>query len=176
MHEDSGVSSDGHVSWASAHCHVVESVHSGGVVDGALVFASPVNQSSSGIVEETGLDTLNVSSLASHFSNERSLNFSGHLLHGSLSSLCVSHGSLDMVCSNTFVEVKGAVRVSGTSTLGENNLWWLRGEGSVFSSEAGSKLVRIALGIWLNPSNEFTDSLGAVSNNSGLVLGNIIDH
>lgn len=41
MHEDAGVSRDGHVGWALAHGHVTESSHVGGVVDGASSIASP---------------------------------------------------------------------------------------------------------------------------------------
>jgi hypothetical protein len=70
VHEDASVSSDGHVGWASAHSHVVESVHVGGVVDGAFSIASPVNQSFSGVVKEAFLDILNFGKLASHFTDD----------------------------------------------------------------------------------------------------------
>jgi hypothetical protein len=48
----------------------VESVHIGGVVDGAFSITSPVNQSFSGVIKEAFLDILNFGKLASHFTDD----------------------------------------------------------------------------------------------------------
>jgi hypothetical protein len=174
VHEDAGVSSDGHVGWALALSHGSESSNVGGVVDGTFSIASPVNQSFSGVVEEAFLDILNVRKLASHFTDDRSFNFSCHLLEGAFGFMGISSHNLEMSSSNSLIKVKGAVGVSGASAH-ESFSWWSRGESSVFLGKALGILVVVTVIKWLDPLSESFKCMDTFFNDSSLMLGNIID-
>jgi hypothetical protein len=150
-------------------------VEVGGVVNGALSVATPVEICLSAVVKETGFDLFDVSFLAHHLSHEGFLNFTSHLHHGVSSFLGVFSEFREFVASNLFIEVKGAVGWLGTSSH-ESFGWWIRGEGSVLVGEAWGELIWVAVGSWLNPLGEIFSHFTDILDDSSLVYCNIIDH
>jgi hypothetical protein len=117
LHEDAGVTFDGHDSWAEAHCHIVEAVEMFGVIVGAFFVAAPSNVLLSGIIKELLLDFFDVFTLISHLLPDVFGNIFSHSSHSSLGFLGLFNAFSQFVGSNSFIKVEVTFAFMGTFTI-----------------------------------------------------------
>jgi hypothetical protein len=175
VHEDAGISGDGHDGWAGAHCHIVESSETFGHVFSTFLVATPGNVLFSCFIEVSLLDDFNVFHLGSHLTHDISHNFLTHCFKGFLGLSSMFHGFLGFGSSDASIKVKVALGCNGAFSH-ELMSWWSTGESFSICGKAFSICIRITLGTWLNPLGEGFNCFTGLFNDTSLMNCDIVNH